>query len=93
MASAHVEALEDKELPESYLVDFDLIDLLIKGLEVSVDVPAGLLLDADNSIFVALALAIHIVLGVNLQVVQGVQRMQGFVVAVIILEGSRFINS
>ena len=54
-------------------MNLDLVNLLIESLEISIDFSTSLLLNTYYSVLVALALAVHIVLRVNLQIVQRIK--------------------
>ena len=71
-------------------MNFDLVNLLIESLEVSIDFSTCLLLNAYYSVLVALALTVHIVLWVNLQIVQWIKRVQSLIIPMVVFETPGF---
>lgn len=74
-------------------MNLDLVNLLIESLEISIDFSTSLLLNAYYSVLVALALAVHIVLRVNLQIVQRIKWVQSLVISMIVFETPGFLNA
>ena len=72
-------------------MNLDLVNLLIESLEVTIDFPTCLLLNAYHSVLVALALAVHIVLWVNLKIIQRIKRVQSLVISMVVFETSSFL--